>query len=80
MAHPRRSPTLPRLPNGELRIKRRDFETWRAGVLVPRCHADVTLLTIKASPQGIHHLMRIVNPAKLDAFERSHSTAATRRR
>ncbi|GII54460.1 RNA polymerase sigma factor [Planotetraspora thailandica] len=54
-----------------------DF-TWveangRAGVLVPRGRTGVTLLTIEASPQGIHHLMWIVNPAKLDAFERSRS-------
>ncbi|TMR90837.1 RNA polymerase subunit sigma-24 [Nonomuraea basaltis] len=54
-----------------------DF-TWvevngRAGVLVPRGRTGVTLLTIEASPQGIHHLMWIVNPAKLDAFARSRS-------
>ena len=45
----------------------------RAGVLVPRGRSGVTFLTIEASPQGIHHLMWIVNPAKLDAFERSRS-------
>ncbi|MEU8141417.1 RNA polymerase sigma-70 factor [Nonomuraea sp. NPDC048901] len=43
----------------------------RAGVLVPRNHTDLVLLTIEASPQGIHHVMWIVNPAKLGAFERS---------
>ncbi|MEV4115999.1 RNA polymerase sigma-70 factor [Nonomuraea sp. NPDC049695] len=47
----------------------------RAGVLVPRNRTDVTLLTIEASPQGIHHVMWIVNPAKLDAFERSRGDA-----
>ncbi|MEV0232707.1 RNA polymerase sigma-70 factor [Nonomuraea sp. NPDC050786] len=40
----------------------------RAAVLVPRNRTDVALLTIDASPQGIHHVMWIVNPAKLDAF------------
>jgi RNA polymerase sigma-70 factor (ECF subfamily) len=45
----------------------------RAGVLVPRAHDQVTLLTIEASPQGIHHVMWIVNPDKLGAFERSRS-------
>jgi RNA polymerase sigma-70 factor (ECF subfamily) len=45
----------------------------RAGVLVPRGRSGVTLLTIEASPDGIHHLMWIVNPAKLEAFERSRS-------
>ncbi|TDC88199.1 RNA polymerase sigma-70 factor [Nonomuraea deserti] len=59
-----------------------DF-TWveangRAGVLVPRGHADVALLTIDASPAGIHHLMWIINPAKLDAFARSRSRARRR--
>jgi RNA polymerase sigma-70 factor (ECF subfamily) len=44
-----------------------------AGVLVPRGRTGVTLLTIEASPQGIHHLMWLVNPAKLDAFARSRS-------
>ncbi|MEU1883019.1 RNA polymerase sigma-70 factor [Streptosporangium sp. NPDC020072] len=42
----------------------------RAGVIVPRNHGT-TFLTIDASPQGIHHVMWVVNPAKLDAFERS---------
>ncbi|MFI7454733.1 RNA polymerase sigma-70 factor [Nonomuraea sp. NPDC049714] len=45
----------------------------RAGVLVPRAHDQVTMLTIEASPQGIHHVMWIVNPDKLGAFERSRS-------
>jgi RNA polymerase sigma-70 factor (ECF subfamily) len=45
----------------------------RAGVIVPRNRTDTVLLTIEASPQGIHHVMWIVNPAKLDAFERSRS-------
>ncbi|AWS42273.1 RNA polymerase sigma-70 factor [Streptosporangium sp. 'caverna'] len=46
----------------------------RAGVLVPRNRTDdVAFLTIEGSPQGIHHVMWIVNPAKLDAFERSRS-------
>ncbi|MGW5362724.1 hypothetical protein [Actinopolymorpha pittospori] len=45
----------------------------RAGVLVPRGRSGVTMLTIEASPEGIHHVMWIVNPAKLDAFERSRS-------
>jgi RNA polymerase sigma-70 factor (ECF subfamily) len=40
----------------------------RPGLLVRRDSSDVTLLTIDASPQGIHHLMWVVNPAKLDAF------------
>ncbi|WP_435054361.1 RNA polymerase sigma-70 factor [Nonomuraea angiospora] len=43
----------------------------RAGVLVPRNRTDVTLLTIEASPEGIHHVMWIVNPAKLGAYDRS---------
>ncbi|MGN9845130.1 RNA polymerase sigma-70 factor [Nonomuraea sp. H19] len=45
----------------------------RAGVLVPRGRSGVTLLTIEASPEGVHHLMWVVNPAKLEAFERSRS-------
>ncbi|GAA4979645.1 RNA polymerase sigma-70 factor [Actinopolymorpha pittospori] len=45
----------------------------RAGVLVPRGRSGVTMLTIEGSPEGIHHVMWIVNPAKLDAFERSRS-------
>ncbi|MFC5825915.1 RNA polymerase sigma-70 factor [Nonomuraea insulae] len=45
----------------------------RAGVLVPRDGGALMLLTIEASPEGIHHLMWILNPAKLDAFERSRS-------
>ncbi|MFG2004221.1 sigma-70 family RNA polymerase sigma factor [Spirillospora sp. NPDC048911] len=40
----------------------------RAGLLVPRGRADFALLTIEASPEGIHQLMWIINPAKLDAF------------
>ncbi|WP_239114703.1 RNA polymerase sigma-70 factor [Planotetraspora kaengkrachanensis] len=44
-----------------------------AGLLVPRGRTGVTLLTVEASPKGIHHLMWIVNPAKLDAFERSRA-------
>ncbi|MFD1541768.1 RNA polymerase sigma-70 factor [Nonomuraea guangzhouensis] len=43
------------------------------GVLVPGGRTGVALLSIEASPQGIHHLMWIVNPAKLDAFARSRS-------
>ncbi|WP_184717809.1 RNA polymerase sigma-70 factor [Streptosporangium saharense] len=42
----------------------------RAGVLVPRSRG-VTFLTIDASPEGIHHVLWVVNPAKLNAFERS---------
>ncbi|MEV0623880.1 RNA polymerase sigma-70 factor [Nonomuraea sp. NPDC050404] len=42
-----------------------------AGVLVPRGRSGVTLLTVEASREGIHHVMWIVNPAKLAAFERS---------
>ncbi|MET7335754.1 RNA polymerase sigma-70 factor [Nonomuraea sp. NPDC005650] len=45
----------------------------RAAVLVPRNRTEVTLLTIEASPQGIHHLMWIVNPAKLGAFTPSRA-------
>ncbi|WP_030915145.1 RNA polymerase sigma-70 factor [Streptosporangium amethystogenes] len=45
----------------------------RAGVLVPRGRRGITLLTIDASPSGIHHLMWIVNPAKIEAFERSRA-------
>ncbi|MBF8185267.1 RNA polymerase sigma-70 factor [Nonomuraea sp. K274] len=43
----------------------------RAGVIVPRPNSAPTLLTIEGSPQGIHHVMWIVSPAKLDAFEQS---------
>ncbi|WP_433427807.1 RNA polymerase sigma-70 factor [Nonomuraea sp. CA-141351] len=50
----------------------------RAGVLVPRNRTDVTLLTIEASPEGIHHVMWIVDPAKLGAFERSRSRGGRR--
>ncbi|MEU7983599.1 RNA polymerase sigma-70 factor [Streptosporangium canum] len=45
----------------------------RAGVLVPRGRSGATLLTIDASPGGIHHLMWIVSPAKIEAFERSRA-------
>jgi RNA polymerase sigma-70 factor (ECF subfamily) len=40
----------------------------RAALLLPRGRTEVTLLTVDASPQGIHHLMWTVNPAKLEAF------------
>lgn len=42
----------------------------RAGVLIPRS-LGFSFLTIDASPRGIHHVLWVVNPAKLDAFERS---------
>ncbi|WP_106403396.1 sigma-70 family RNA polymerase sigma factor [Actinocorallia populi] len=44
----------------------------RPGVILPR-PSGFTLLTLEASPEGIHHLMWIVSPAKLDAFEWSRS-------
>ncbi|MFB4274412.1 MULTISPECIES: sigma-70 family RNA polymerase sigma factor [unclassified Nonomuraea] len=44
-----------------------------AGVLVPGGRTGVALLTIEASPQGIHHLMWIVSPDKLHAFEQSRA-------
>ncbi|MEU6998720.1 RNA polymerase sigma-70 factor [Nonomuraea sp. NPDC046570] len=58
-----------------------DTITWvemngRAGVLVPRGRAGVTLLAIEASPDGIHHLMWTVNPVKIEAFERSRTRAS----
>ncbi|TYC18957.1 sigma-70 family RNA polymerase sigma factor [Actinomadura syzygii] len=40
----------------------------RAAVLVPRPGNKVTLLAIDGSPKGIHHLMWIVTPVKLEAF------------
>ncbi len=43
----------------------------RAGVLVPSGRTGVVLLTIDASPEGVHHLMWIVSPDKLDGFVRS---------
>ncbi|MFB4276753.1 MULTISPECIES: RNA polymerase sigma-70 factor [unclassified Nonomuraea] len=44
--------------------------------IVPRGRSGVTMLTVEASPQGIHHVMWIVNPVKLDAFERSRPRPA----
>jgi len=43
----------------------------RAGVLVSHNGTDVALLTIEALPQGIHTLMWVLNPVKLEAFARS---------
>ncbi len=40
----------------------------RPGVFVPAGPAGTALLTIEASPEGIHHLMWIANPAKLGAY------------
>ncbi|MFI6324399.1 RNA polymerase sigma-70 factor [Nonomuraea sp. NPDC050556] len=41
------------------------------GVLVSRDGDGIALLTVEASTAGIHHLLWILNPAKIAAFERS---------
>ncbi|WP_157250730.1 RNA polymerase sigma-70 factor [Nonomuraea typhae] len=47
------------------------------GLLVPRGRGGVTLLAIEASPYGIHHLMWIVNPDKVEAYARSRTRCHT---
>jgi RNA polymerase sigma-70 factor, ECF subfamily len=47
----------------------------RPGVLIIRDGADLALLTIDALPQGIHRLMWVMNPRKLEAFARSRTRA-----
>ncbi|WP_030918124.1 RNA polymerase sigma-70 factor [Streptosporangium amethystogenes] len=47
------------------------------GVLVTRDGSGVALLAIEASKEGIHHLLWILNPAKIEAFERSRSRIVT---
>ncbi|MFC5835931.1 RNA polymerase sigma-70 factor [Nonomuraea insulae] len=48
----------------------------RPAVIVPRGRGAVMMLTVEASPEGIHHLMWVINPVKLDSYERSRARAA----
>ncbi|GAA4636699.1 RNA polymerase sigma-70 factor [Actinoallomurus vinaceus] len=43
----------------------------RPGVLISHNGTDTALLNIEAMPQGIHTLMWVMNPVKLEAFARS---------
>ncbi|MEV0586189.1 sigma-70 family RNA polymerase sigma factor [Nonomuraea sp. NPDC050310] len=45
----------------------------RPAVLVPRGRHGRALLTIDASPEGIHQLLWVVSPDKIETFERSRT-------
>ena len=48
----------------------------RPGVLISRDGTDVALLTIGALPEGIHTLLWVMNPVKLEGFARSRGRAS----
>jgi RNA polymerase sigma-70 factor (ECF subfamily) len=48
----------------------------RPGVLVSRDGTDLVVLNIEALPEGIHTLLWVMNPAKVEAFARSRSRGA----
>ncbi|WP_063767854.1 RNA polymerase sigma-70 factor [Streptosporangium roseum] len=47
------------------------------GMLVSRDGSDVALLAIEASREGIHHLLWMLNPTKIESFRRSRSRIVT---
>lgn len=48
------------------------------GVLISRDGTDIALLTIEALPEGIHTVLWVMNPVKLEAFVRSRGRAGAR--